>query len=120
MTSARVAETGYATVRRTELIARLHDEIETADTSDLPLISGGLEELRLRIQLRLSSTEVRPLPENTSDRLLTADEVAERLCQKPRWVYAHRKELPVVELPGRSLRFSEKRLNSYIQRRLAG
>jgi predicted DNA-binding transcriptional regulator AlpA len=118
--SARIVGTAQTTVWRRELIAQLHGHIETAQMSELPAISGALEELRLRIQLRLSSTDVRPLPENTSDRLLTADEVAERLGQKPRWVYAHRKELPVVDLPGRSLRFSEKRLNSYIQRRLAG
>lgn len=50
------------------------------------------------------------------DRLLDVDEVASRLGVSRRWVYGHR--LPfVVRLPGRTLRYSERGLERYIERK---
>ncbi len=56
----------------------------------------------------------------TADRLLTVEETAERLGQKPQWVRAHQDELPRVELPGRTVRFSSRRLEQFIKRRSQG
>ena len=77
-----------------ELIAQLHDEIETADVSDLPSISAS-ENSAFKFSPAFRP-QMRPFAsENTCNRLLSANEVAERLGQKPRWVYAHRKRTAV-------------------------
>ncbi|PYO40393.1 MAG: hypothetical protein DMD33_17900 [Gemmatimonadetes bacterium] len=51
------------------------------------------------------------------DALLTAREAAQKLGQKLRWIYGHRAQLPVVELPGRGLRFSERGIERLIKKR---
>ena len=103
-----------------DLLAALEVEIQRAPVAELPAIGGGLEALRLKIQVRLTPVSVPPPPPEaaeTGDRLLTAAEVAERLGQKVDWVYAHKHELPIVKVPGRTLRFSESALKRWIQRR---
>ena len=47
----------------------------------------------------------------------TAREAAQKLGQKLRWIYGHRAQLPVVELPGRGLRFSERGIERLIKKR---
>lgn len=57
-------------------------------------------------------------PAAEPERLLSAKEVAERLGTSARWVYAHRASLPFAkELPGGSVRFSERGLNRWMERR---
>jgi excisionase family DNA binding protein len=52
------------------------------------------------------------------DHLLTAKEVAKRLEVSARYVYAHRRSFPFTkELPGGAVRFSERGLNRWIERR---
>jgi predicted DNA-binding transcriptional regulator AlpA len=58
-----------------------------------------------------------PEPEGL-DRLLTVAEAASRLAVKPRWLYGHAKVLPfAVHLPGRALRFSERGLAKWLEKR---
>jgi len=107
--------------RSPELLDALRAEIQMAPLADLPAIGGGLEALRLEIRIRLSQAV--PVPAAAAaqdgDRLLDAQEAAERLNQTPRWVRAHKDELPRVVLPGdRSLRFSGRKLELFIKRRL--
>jgi predicted DNA-binding transcriptional regulator AlpA len=61
-----------------------------------------------------------PTPEPAADRLLSVKEVAKIIGQKPDWVYAHQRELPRCEMPGRSLRFSEAGLRRWMKRRGRG
>jgi excisionase family DNA binding protein len=52
------------------------------------------------------------------DRWLSAEEVANALDVSRRYVYAHRKSLPFAkELPGGSIRFSERGLRRWMERR---
>jgi predicted DNA-binding transcriptional regulator AlpA len=52
------------------------------------------------------------------DRLLAAKEVAQRLATSPRYVYAHRRSFPFTkELPGGAVRFSERGLMRWMERR---
>ena len=62
-------------------------------------------------------TAVLPTGNTEPDRLLSAKEVAERMGTSKRWVYAHRRNLPFTkELPGGSIRFSERGLTRYMER----
>ena len=56
----------------------------------------------------------------TSDRLLKIDEAAARLGQSEDWLYRHAARLPFTVRQGRSLRFSERRLEGYIATRANG
>ena len=52
------------------------------------------------------------------DRLLSAKEVAQRLQASTRWVYAHKADLPFAkELPGGAIRFSERGLRRWMERK---
>jgi len=57
------------------------------------------------------------VPEIGADKLLPADEAAAQLGVTRRWVYAHKDRLPVVSMPGRTLRFSAAGLQRWIGRR---
>jgi excisionase family DNA binding protein len=112
--------------RAPELLAALLAEIECAPHGELPAIHGELARLDAHLLLRLSMPAATPLPEEETtspevdpagDRLLTVEEAAAILGQKPQWVRAHQNELPRVMLPGRNVRFSAKRLESWIRRR---
>jgi predicted DNA-binding transcriptional regulator AlpA len=103
-----------------ELLAALDEEIETAPPSQLVAICGHLEALKVKAFARAMAPSPQPHSDdnNAEDRLLTVDEVAKRLGQKAQWVRDHQDKLNSrVTLPGRSVRFSEKRLNEFIRRR---
>ena len=51
------------------------------------------------------------------DRLLTAEELASRLRVSRRYVYEHAAEFPfLVRLPGRTVRFSERGYERWVDR----
>jgi hypothetical protein len=104
-----------------ELIAALRSEVGSAPVADLPAIIGQVEVLKVEAFVRLVTPES-PLDAHSSagsggDRLLNVDETAQLLGQTPRWVRHHQRELPQVNLPGRTVRFSERRLAVFIRRR---
>ena len=76
-----------------------------------------LEQLAVRVAdlvaARLNGKEPAPDP----DRLLTVDEVAQRLRASRRFVYAHRKALGGLALSKRALRFPEAAVARYLARR---
>ena len=56
-----------------------------------------------------------------ADRLLTPQELAERLGTSLDWVYRHWKDFPfTIKLSPRQLRFSEKGLTHYMARQQQG
>jgi excisionase family DNA binding protein len=98
------------------LLQQLDDALADLAADEIPEVVGELARLDAVLRLRLAS----PAPPEgpaPADRLLTPEEVAERLKQKVSWVYAHRNDLPAVNIGGRSLRFSERRLEAYLRRR---
>jgi hypothetical protein len=62
-----------------------------------------------------------PVKEESSDRLLTARQVAERLGYHVNYVYAHMREWPfTLQRPGQRPRFSEVGLKAWITRQQQG
>lgn len=106
-----------------DLISALRAEIQKAPISDLPAVIGDLEALKTEALARLitplvSSGIRTDSPQlDHADRLLKVDEAAQMLGMKPSWVRRHQGELPLVNLPGRAVRFSAKRLELFIKRR---
>ena len=80
------------------------------------LTDAQLDALAERIAAKLQNGDGHHPPEE-ADKLLTADEAAKRLGVKPRWLYGH--ELPfTVRLPNsRAVRFSERGIAKYIEKR---
>jgi len=106
-------------MNRAEHIAALREEILKKE--DLPSIIGELAKLQAEALASLTTPQlvaVQPNDENGDDgRLLTVAQVAERLNEKEQWVRAHQDELPRVQLPGRSIRFNERKLEAWLKRR---
>lgn len=79
---------------------------------------GRLEELKAALWIRASSPPAavdvasRPAGE---DRLLTVQEVADRLGVSADWVYDNQRKFAVVRV-GRSLRFRESSVERYLRR----
>lgn len=91
------------------------DDVTSATLDDLPGIIGELARLKALAELRLCSP-ARAQPE-TADVLLTADEAAARL-KVPRSHLYRMKDCPFrVRVSAGRVRFSEKKLSAFIERR---
>lgn len=103
-----------------DLQKQIAEVIYAIDPAELPNLIGDLERWKAEAFARLMTPPADA--QEDDDSLLTAEQVAERLGGKTtaRWVKDHRDILPVVKLPGRMLRFSEKRLAAMIKRRSYG
>jgi hypothetical protein len=101
-----------------ELFDALRHAIAEAPLAELPSIRGALAELEASVFLRMvtPATKEATAPGDPKDKLLTVNEAAAFLNQKPQWVRAHQSELHVVRI-GRTVRFSEKQLASFVRRR---
>lgn len=97
--------------------------VEEVGVEDLPRLIGEAEALRARLWARLqtaSATHPAPAgpPRAQPDRLLTADEAAERLGVNRRWVYRHADSLPFTRrLSEGTVRFSLRGLERWEARR---
>jgi len=109
--------------RTPEIIAELRAAIAHAAAAELPAIVGQVAALQAEALARIVSTRTTAETDDIGEeQLLTAGEVAERLGNgtTSRWVRDHQDELPRVDMPGRTLRFSSRRLNAMIKRRSYG
>lgn len=83
----------------------------------LDLLADKLAD-RVAVRLKNGNGNGHARPVEEADTLLTAPEAAQRLGVKPRWLYGHLTTLPfVVRLPGRSVRFSARGMQRFIERR---
>lgn len=102
------------------IIEDLERLVERADRAEIPALLGELERVRAMAWMRLSAphvaTQAPTRPRSGKDRLLSAQEAAEILGVKPRWVYDHAEELGAQRLSDRCLRFSEKALQRRMER----
>ena len=110
------------TVPLTTLIPELDQLVETLPVDEVPTLIGDLERLKTRLLMRVvetaASSTPEPPPPQSADRLLTANEAASLLGVKPRWLYDHVDDIPArVRLPGRKLRFSERKLRRWMEAR---
>ena len=99
------------------------DQVAEVNRDDIPELIGTLATLQALLLARLSDAPERPLtPPNAPDRLLTVEEVAEALGVDTRWVYRKHEagKLPFARKLGpNTLRFSERGLWKYVERRAA-
>jgi hypothetical protein len=109
---------------RTALEA-LEAEVAAAPAAELPDLIGRLETIKSRAWARLASpvptqpaSSIQAPPEpKPAERLLTAEQAAERLGRSKWWVYRHRAELPHVVLPGGRAGYSAVRLKRWLDDR---
>lgn len=112
--------------KTTGILADLRAAILSSPAAELPSIRGQLAELQAIAEAELLArlfaqqppAAVRP-EDDGDDRLLTVAEAAQKLGQKVQWIRAHQDELPRVQLPGRTVRFSERKLETWLKRRTA-
>ncbi len=108
-----------------ELVTALRSEIRSAPGAELPSIFGEFAGLGVELLARLfAQQQISPIAthaeDDEADRLLTVAQAAQKLGQRDQWVRAHQDELHSrVQLPGRTIRFSERKLDAWLKRRTA-
>jgi predicted DNA-binding transcriptional regulator AlpA len=104
-----------AALRELEEIA---DDIKAGTSPDL---FAGLERVRRIAELRIVALSRPPaeiVPSVGPDRLLKAEELAERLAVPLDWVYRHQRQLPFrVRVGSRLVRFSESGFQRWVRTR---
>jgi predicted DNA-binding transcriptional regulator AlpA len=90
-------------------IERLSTLVSEVDVDAIPDVLGAIKALEARLLQRL----VAPVP--GPDRLMTAEEVASRLCASVPFVYTHADELGGCRLSERMLRFRESDVERYVK-----
>jgi excisionase family DNA binding protein len=90
--------------------------IEEATPAECPMLCGQLERLKAALWLKMTTGTPKSTT-NQPDRLLTAEEVAQRLNCSTDFIYRHAKQYPFMLRVGRHIRFSERGLERYIQQR---
>lgn len=96
------------------------DRLGDLPEEDLPEVLAACERLRARVWMRLNrppepSTNGERPESPEGDRMLTVEDVADRLSVSPDWLYRRSDSLPFVrKLSDRTLRFSEQGLNRWL------
>ena len=97
------------------------DQVDAIRAEDIPDIIGVLESVKTRLFGRLMASslpQMEPSPSKAEDRLLDATEAAERIGVKRKWMYDHFDTLPFGKrLADRTLRFSERGLERWLERK---
>jgi hypothetical protein len=106
------------TERALEALRALREAGEEARAAG-ELVAFLIELERVRLELLIALAKPEPAPSASPDRLLSAEEAAERIGMSVWWTRANRNALPIVRLPGGRYRFSAKALDRWLQRRAA-
>lgn len=93
--------------------------VEQAPAAQCPRLLGELEKLKASLWLRMTTGSQACSTQGT-DRLLTADEVAERLNVTPAFIYKKARQYPFTIRQGRYVRFSQNGLERYLKQRQGG
>ena len=100
--------------------------LESVEQKQLIQLLSQLDSLRAAVLVRLISPPLHPPAESASvddDQLLTVAEVAVKLAVDERWVYEHTEtdlKSCVRRIGSRTLRFSNKALERWLQSQFAG
>lgn len=113
MPGARHANRGAAS----RALFGLMDTIDGLPTDSLAPALAQLAAAQTRIAARLASKAHETSPGETTDNLLTAREVADRLGLSLDAVYRKKDSWPFTLRIGRSVRFSERRLGRWLSKR---
>src|SRR5262249_9045977 len=87
--------------------------VQDLQPEEVPALLGELEVIKATALLRLSQ----PPPPVQADELLHVDAAAQRLGMSAQYLYRHADTLPFTKRNGRSLRFSSRGIEQYINRR---
>ena len=102
-------------------LPELEELVERVSREEAPALIGDLERLKARAWARLTQSQKSsnpPKARHEPDRLISAEEAAEILGVKRRWVYAHAERIPGYQrLSRRCLRFSEQKLRRWMATR---
>ena len=101
------------TERLNRLLAELRTEAAGLQPEEVPGLVGALETVKAAALLQLMRIDA----VSEGDRLLSVEDVAERLGVSARWVYEHQDELPRSSLSPRCLRFSENELQRWMAKK---
>jgi predicted DNA-binding transcriptional regulator AlpA len=111
-------------LRRLGYLITSEKELEQVESEDIPELLAALEAVKARLWSRLMASSLPQLDPVESegskepDRLLTAEEVADRISVKKKWLYDHFDQLPFGRrLADRTLRFSERGLEQWLERK---
>ncbi|HXN77540.1 MAG TPA: hypothetical protein VN965_02065 [Candidatus Dormibacteraeota bacterium] len=108
------------TERALEVLQALRQAAAEAQADgELPIFLGELELVRMEILLSATAFAAQPATGSKKDRILSVKETAKRIGRSRWWVYANKDALPIVRLPTGRYGFSEKRLERWIERRVA-
>lgn len=94
----------------------LLEAVEQATPDQCPMLMGRLEQLKTSLWLKLS-TGTASQHVSQADRLLTAEELADRLHVTKGFVYRNAGSYPFTIRQGRYLRFSHAGLERYLKQR---
>jgi len=98
---------------RAELLSLLKS-LDKLSPDELPSLLGELEEVRVRVSLRMTA----PVPaQSTPDKLLSIGEAASILGMSEDYVYHHK--FPFTVLLGRTKRYSARGIEAYIRKKTA-
>lgn len=86
---------------------------------ELSTFLGELERVRIEILFSATAPATQAQVGLKKDRVLSVNETAKRIGRSRWWVYANKDALPIVRLPTGRYGFSEKRLDRWIERRVA-
>lgn len=98
------------TVTRDELVLDLEARARHAERIDATAPVGAIYRLVCEEVKQLDGTP----EQRTPDRLLSAEVVAERMGVSKRYLYSHANTLPFTKRLGRTIRFSEKGLERWL------
>ena len=90
--------------------------LDSAVAQDIPRIMGHLEELKVKLSLRLIPIPTQPSVGDTefeNERYLTVQEVVARYPVTAKWLYRHKKQLPHSQPTRKTLLFPELRFNKW-------
>jgi excisionase family DNA binding protein len=112
----REGDTGIASRRLLDLVHH-PERVPDFTTTDLASVLCQLASAFAALTVRLARSSAVPQCARRDDRLLTVDEVAQRLSISSHAVYRRASGLPFTVRLGRHLRFSERGLEEYLESR---
>jgi hypothetical protein len=88
--------------------------LDSAVTQDIPRSMGRLEELKVKLSLRLSTPQAVTVgPPRGKEQYLKVQDVIARFPVTAKWLYRHKKELPHVQPTRKTLLFPEGRFTRW-------
>ena len=101
-----------------DLLGDVERVLPLLGSDEIPAAAGKIRELEVRLGLQLQGRPepAQPAPQPEPERLLTAEQVAERLGHSLDWVRRHKAQIGGLAKGHRELRFREAVVVRYIRR----